>query len=337
MPPPSLNLSAADRDALRAAIHGGSKSFYAAGCLLPGGYRDAAYALYGFCRSSDDAADAPGAREAAIDDLSARLDAVYAGVPRDSASDRAFAAVVDACAIPKALPAALIDGMAWDIAGRRYATIGDLEAYAARVAGAVGAMMALVMGARSRPALSRAVDLGLAMQLSNIARDVGEDARMGRVYLPEAWLREEGVDIDAFLRRPVYTDGVGRVTLRMLKQAERYYDRASAGIAKLPWRCRPAMQAARVIYREIGRTVAQRGGDGVTARAVVPGRRKLILAAQASALAFAPSVLARGATAPAACYLVDASHPAEAVDAGVVGRAISVFEKLERRDRGLTA
>ncbi|MEM6491922.1 MAG: phytoene/squalene synthase family protein, partial [Pseudomonadota bacterium] len=323
--------------ALRAAIRGGSKSFYAAGQLLPAGYRDAAFALYGFCRSSDDAADAPGAGAAAIAALSDRLDAVYAGAPRDSAADRAFAALIDACAIPKALPFALIDGMGWDVAGRRYATIGDLEAYAARVAGAVGAMMALIMGARDRATLSRAVDLGLAMQLTNIARDVGEDAAMGRLYLPEAWLREEGVDPDAFLADPGFSPGVGRTTLRLLAQAERYYDRASAGISQLPWRCRPAMQAARMIYRDIGRIVADRGGDGVTRRAVASKRRKLRRAAEAAAVAYVPAVLTRGATAPAARYLVDAARPAITSDDGVVARAIDVFERLERRDRGLIA
>ncbi len=107
---------------------------------------------------------------------------------------RAFAAVVSCHEIPRALPDALVEGLAWDVAGRSYDTLAELEAYAARVAGAVGVMMALVMGTRDAGALARAADLGVAMQLTNIARDVGEDASMGRIYLPRQWLREAGIE-----------------------------------------------------------------------------------------------------------------------------------------------
>ena len=86
--------------------------------------------------------------------------------------------------LPRAIPEALLEGFAWDAAHRRYETLSAVRAYGARVAGSVGAMMCLIMGATSRDALSRACDLGLAMQLTNIARDVGEDARAGRLYLP---------------------------------------------------------------------------------------------------------------------------------------------------------
>ena len=105
------------------------------------------------------------------------------------------------CAIPAALPEALLEGLAWDAEGRSYETIDELFDYAARVAGAVGVMMALIMDVRSPQALARACDLGVAMQLTNIARDVGEDARLGRIYLPRQWLREAGIDADAWLCR----------------------------------------------------------------------------------------------------------------------------------------
>ena len=106
--------------------------------------------------------------------------------PGRARADRALAAVVAQHAIPRALPEFLIEGLAWDVEGRRYETLDELLAYAARVAAAVGAMMSLLMGVREPAALARACDLGVAMQLSNIARDVGEDARMGRLYLPRA-------------------------------------------------------------------------------------------------------------------------------------------------------
>jgi phytoene synthase len=104
--------------------------------------------------------------------------------------------------MPRALPEALLEGLAWDGMERRYASLSDLRAYSARVASAVGAMMCVLMEVRDPHALARACDLGVAMQLTNIARDVGEDARAGRLYLPTDWLEEEGIDIDAFLADP---------------------------------------------------------------------------------------------------------------------------------------
>ena len=92
-------------------------------------------------------------------------------------------------------------------------------------------MMALLMGARAPHLLARACDLGVAMQLTNIARDVGEDARAGRLYLPLAWLREAGIDPDAWLTRPAFTPALGDVVRRLLQQADVLYARAGAGIA----------------------------------------------------------------------------------------------------------
>ena len=120
------------------------------------------------------------------------------------AADRALASVIARYAIPRAVPQALLEGFAWDREGRRYETLADLTAYAARVAGTVGAMMALLMDERRPEVLARACDLGVAMQFSNIARDVGEDARAGRLYLPQEWLREAGLDPEAWLAAPVF-------------------------------------------------------------------------------------------------------------------------------------
>jgi phytoene synthase len=241
-----------DVQACRVAIRGGSKSFYAASLLMPSQYRDRAYALYGFCRFADDEVDDGDDALAACNRLSERLKLIYDGEPGDSPVDRAFADLVRECDIPKALPAALIEGFAWDAAERRYETLSDVRAYGARVASSVGAMMALVMGVRSREALARACDLGVAMQLTNIARDVGEDARNGRLYLPRAWFAEARIDPDAWLRRPEFNVQIGEYVRRLLAEADRLYARARPGIAYLPKRCRPAIHAASRIYREIG-------------------------------------------------------------------------------------
>ena len=124
-------------------------------------------------------------------------------------------------AIPAALPEALLEGLAWDAEGRSYETIDELFDYAARVAGAVGVMMALIMDVRSPQALARACDLGVAMQLTNIARDVGEDARLGRIYLPRQWLREAGIDADAWLSGPNLDERLRPIVARLLERRMR--------------------------------------------------------------------------------------------------------------------
>ena len=145
-------------------------------------------------------------------------------------------------------------------------------------------MMTLIMGVRSPDALARACDLGVAMQLTNIARDVGEDARIGRIYLPRQWLREAGVDADAFLADPQPTPVIRGLTKRLLDEARTLYSRGQSGVALLPANCRPAIMAAGLIYAEIGAEVERNGFDSVTVRARVSGRRKLELLAQAVAL-----------------------------------------------------
>ncbi|MDT8343042.1 MAG: squalene/phytoene synthase family protein, partial [Thermohalobaculum sp.] len=238
-------------------------------------------------------------------------------------------------------PEALIEGLAWDLAGgRRYETIGDLHAYSARVAGTVGVMMTLLMGVRDRAALARACDLGCAMQLSNIARDVGEDARTGRLYLPRAWLREAGIDPDRFIAAPAFSPALGQVVARLLAEGERLYDRAAPGIAALPPDCRAAIMAARLIYREIGREVAARGFDSVASRAVVGKGRKLALLAAATLGARLPAPGGRMlAPLDETRFLVEAVEPLPlwAARPRAVGRVmwtIEMFLEQGRRTRG---
>ncbi len=282
----------ADLDACRRSIRGGSKSFYAASLLLPPAVRDRAYALYGFCRRADDLVDGGGDPRAACDALEARIEAIYAGRPGRDPVDRAFADLVRECDIPEALPEALVQGFAWDASGLRYDTISQLRDYAARVAGSVGVMMALVMGVRGEAALARAADLGVAMQLTNIARDVGEDARQGRLYLPRAWMREAGIDPERWRAAPRFDERLGRVTERLLDEAARLYDRARPGVALLPATCRPAIHAAARIYREIGAQAERAGFDTVGARVSTSTGRKLSLALAG----FADAAMARGET-----------------------------------------
>jgi phytoene synthase len=338
----------ADLSACRELLRAGSKSFSAASRLLPGHVRDAATILYAFCRDADDLVDVHVGGEKAVARLRDRLDHIYAGTPRAFATDRALAAVVVRYAMPRTLLDALIEGFEWDAQGRRYATLAELQAYAARVAGTIGAMMAVLMGARTPAAIARACDLGVAMQLTNIARDVGDDARAGRIYLPLDWLRDAGIDPERLLAEPGITDELRRVVHDLLRVADDLYAGVEAGIARLEPACRPGINAARFIYAEIGHVVRRAGCDSVSRRAVVPGHRKVWLLLKS----FAP--LAVGAdhasgSAPALAatrYLVDAvtAHPhvadTQLADpAGVVPwwrvrtRALWLFELFERMER----
>lgn len=274
-----------DQQVCQSLMQGGSKTFFAASRLLPQRVRGPAIALYAFCRVADDAIDFSDDRVVALAGLQDRLDRIYAGTPMDHESDRALAVVVREFDLPVELLQALLEGFAWDAEGRRYETLEDLQAYGARVAGSVGAMMAVIMRASGEQAAARACDLGVAMQLTNIARDVGEDARCGRLYLPLQWLREVGIDPEAWLRRPLFDFRIAAVVARLLAAADVLYERAEHGIAQLPRDCRPAIHAARLVYAEIGRELERAGLDSINHRAVVSGRRKLALLARASAAA----------------------------------------------------
>jgi phytoene synthase len=340
--PVTRSARAADLAACRALLRGGSRTFYAASHALPREVADRATALYAFCRQADDAVDL-GAGSIALPRLRKRLDRIYAGRPMGYAADRAFAEVVHRFRIPRAMPEALLEGFEWDAAGRRYETIDDLYAYATRVAGAVGAMMALLMEARAPAVLARACELGVAMQLTNIARDVGEDARAGRVYLPLQWMREAGIEPDAWLATPAFTPALGRVVQRLLEAADALYRRAGTGIGALPAACRPGMQAARLLYREIGREVERRGLDSVSRRAVVPGARKLMVLARAAGVAAIPSRLDRAAPLEQTRFLVEwaqtgsSARLAEAIPwwdiDGRMAALVDLFARLEQRDR----
>ncbi len=343
---------AADRSACRALIRGGSRSFFLASLLLPEQVRAPAYALYAFCRLADDEVDgqsgggASGAAGglAAVERLRERLERVYAGRPGAIAADRAFAEVVDRHAIPRALPEALIEGFAWDAAGRRYESLSEVRAYGVRVAGSVGAMMALLMGARAPEAVGRACDLGVAMQLTNIARDVGEDARGGRLYLPAAWLREVGLEPEAWLAAPAFRPEIGAAVARLLAAAEALYDRADSGIAGLPRGCRPGIFAARHLYAEIGRELARRGHDPLAGRAVVGRRRRPLLLARALLAGLRPPTAAPAPPLPEARYLVEAVARAPARPAppaaglawweldAQIGRGLEILGELKRRE-----
>jgi phytoene synthase len=332
-----------DLDHCRAVIRTGSLSFHAASKLLPSSVRDPALALYAFCRLADDEVDEGDNKARAVLELQERLDLVYAGTPKDAPEDRAFAAVVKDFDMPRELPQALLEGLAWDAVERQYDTLEELQEYCARVASAVGAMMCVLMNVRDADALARACDLGVAMQLTNIARDVGEDARAGRIYLPLAWLEDAGIDKDAFLANSEAHPEIKRMVKRLLHTARGLYVRSEAGIGSLPLQARTGIFAARYIYAAIGNAVARNGFDSINHRGRTNARQKLGLIATSGLRTAASLVLPKSPMLFAqplneVQFLVDAvatnAPRADSWGVGRTGSFLAVMADLKARDAG---
>jgi len=246
----------------RETIHVHSKSFALASKLLGERLRDETAILYTWCRRADDAIDHAPSRFDAREELlrlNRELDAAYRGTARDPVM-AAFGDLVRARNIPPSYPAALLAGMEMDVAGTSYTTIDELIVYCYRVAGVVGLMMSHVFGVRDDDALVHAAHLGIGMQLTNICRDVAEDAERDRVYIPSELLVHHGME--------------GSVR-ELLALADRYYASGAAGEHALPWRAAVAVRAARGIYSAIGSEIAAQDHDVMAGRAVVPRRRKI--------------------------------------------------------------
>ncbi len=330
----------ADMEHCRDAIRTGSHSFHAASRLLPGAVRDPALALYAFCRLADDSVDEVADKAPAVLALRDRLERAFAGRPINAPADRAFTRVIEAYDMPRALPEALLEGLAWDAQGRRYDDLSGLRSYSARVAAAVGAMMCVLMRVRDADALARACDLGVAMQLTNIARDVGEDARAARLYLPIDWFAEAGLHPEAFLATPEATPAIREMTARLLAEARRLYDRSEAGIRALPLAARPGILAARHVYDGIGAQVRRSGFDSVATRAHTSRRQKLGWLGRSVVQAGIVSVLPRSAILHArpleeVSFLVTAAADPRPTRAGWGDDLTAVFAQLAAHDRRL--
>jgi phytoene synthase len=261
--------------------------------------------------------------------------------------DRSLYRVVATYQLPRLLFDALIEGFEWDAQGRRYETLAELEDYAARVAGTIGAMMALLMGVRDPAAVARACDLGVAMQLTNIARDVGEDARAGRIYLPLKWMAYAGIDVESWLAHPQMSDGLRMVINDVLCEADYLYAGVESGIAQLPRGCQAGINAARFIYADIGRVVRGFGCDSIAQRAVVSRSRKAQLLFKSFVVNARPRRSSAATALTATDYLVQSvvSHrpdpgaptlaaPLQIPWWRIKSRAlwlIDLFERIERR------
>jgi phytoene synthase len=272
----------------REIIRKGSRSFAAASRFFAPAVRESAWLLYAWCRYCDDQIDgqelgaaplaSPTDRRARLAALQVETRRALAGEPVSEPAFVAFQRVARRHRIPERYPRELLAGLAMDVEDARYHTLRDTLLYCYRVAGVVGVMMACMMGVRDQRALQRAADLGIAFQLTNIARDVMDDARNDRCYLPADWLAEAGVPSDAVLE-PRYRPAVARVVGRLLTVADRYYASAGEGLRDLSFRSAWAVATALAVYRDIGRIVLVKGHRAWDRRAVVSTWRKWLYAA----------------------------------------------------------
>lgn len=253
-----------------------SRTFFMASSLLPPQKRRAARALYAFCRVTDDLVDDPsqtvGDRETA---LTAWQSQVMAKCPPEgSPVCLAWADAQARFGIPHGYADQLIDGCGRDMTQTRYETFTDLAAYSYGVASTVGLMAMHVIGFRGEEAIPYAVRLGVALQLTNILRDVAEDWRNGRVYLPQEELRAYGLS-EEDIERGVVTRQWRKFMAFQIERNRRLYDEALPGIAYLNWDGRFAIGAAAELYKAILNDIEVHDYDVFSRRAHVPTLGKL--------------------------------------------------------------
>lgn len=265
----------------RLAIHGGSKSFRAASRLFDRETRERAWLLYWWCRHCDDSCDgqtlgfAPGPRSA-MAEVRAKTQRAVGGEEVGEGPYDALGQLLRERPVPLHLIEDHLAGFDLDEQGWRPATAEDLDRYCYHVAGAVGCMMAIIMGvsADDSETLERAADLGIAFQLSNIARDLREDCDAGRCYVPKSWLDDLGVHCSV-LFEPGNSGPRREIARRLVERVALYEASARRGVAKLPFRSRVAVLAAARIYGAIGRSVGKRGDRAWDRRVTIGKARKL--------------------------------------------------------------
>lgn len=257
----------------RAVLAHHARTFDLAGLFLPADRLDDAAIVYAFCRLVDDTIDEASDREAGA----AALGVIEAELAGDAPA-RPLVAGVLALAAARGIDVGvfreLCVGVRGDADGVRIADDDELVRYCYRVAGTVGLMMCGVMGVGEADAWPFALDLGIAMQLTNICRDVAEDAGRGRIYLPATRLRAAGVAPESIELGTVDRRALARVVADLLALAERYYASAERGMGFIPGRSRLAILVASRVYRAIGLRLGRRGSDPMVGRTVVPGRVK---------------------------------------------------------------
>ena len=274
-------------------------NFYYSFLVLPPEKRRAIVAVWDFCRAVDDAADEPGAAspEGELATWRAELAACFDGKVPGTAQGRALAPFVTRFNLPRASFEAVIEGVEMDIGARRYETFDELYQYCIRVASAVGIICLEIFGYRDPRAREFAKDLGVALQLTNIIRDVAEDLRRGRLYIPEADLRAHGVterDLQAEADRPqgsVRSPSVKALLRQQADRAREFYARAARALPRSDGRSLVAAEIMGAVYRAILDRIETRDYDVFSSVVRVPRPRRALIAATT----FAAAALRRGA------------------------------------------
>lgn len=277
-----------DRAALVAKAHmsikRGSKSFAAASRLFDRTTRERVWLLYAWCRACDDMADAQemggalGDQSGVAERVATIRDLTFRALAGETTGEPAFDALgllSREVPITKAMAEDVLAGFDLDAMGLQPRCSEDLLRYCYHVAGAVGVMMAAVMGVPpgDEDTLDRACDLGLAFQLANIARDVAEDDAGGRCYLPADWLEQAEIPPGEVMN-PLYLQALLPLVARLCDMAEQYEASARIGAARLPFRQRWAVLSAAGIYGAIARKVRASGGQALEHRVHTSGLAK---------------------------------------------------------------
>ncbi len=261
-------------------------SFYYSFLVLPPRKRDAIIAVWDFCRVVDDAVDeapepgTPGRHDqitAALAGWRQELARCYEGQPPVTPIGQRLQPFIREFNLPRQAFEDVIDGVEMDIEPRRYATFDDLFEYCRRVASAVGLICIEVFGYRDATTRQYALDLGIALQLTNIIRDITGDLKQGRVYLPLEDLERFGCTEDDF-RAGVLTDRVRSLLQFECERARSYYARARRERPRSDWRCLVAAEIMGAIYFRILRRVERAGYDVFTRRIRVPRPQQALVA-----------------------------------------------------------
>jgi 15-cis-phytoene synthase len=257
-----------------------ARSFYFSSFLLPKQKRNAAYAVYSFCRYADNIVDmasnhSPDEVEQKINSLLENLDDVYTNKDTNNNSFSAFADTVRKYVIPKNYFTELVEGMCMDIKTKRYETFADLEKYCYKVASVVGLIMSEIFGYSNSAALNYAVHLGNAMQLTNILRDIYDDQCMGRVYIPQEELRSFSYSENDIKKKVVNNNFISLVKYQ-IERARSFYNLAEKGIPYLTDDgSRTTVVLMQKIYSAILNKIEEKGYDIYSERVYVSRTEKI--------------------------------------------------------------
>jgi len=262
-----------------------AKTFYMATRFLPYAKQRSIFAIYGLCRYLDDLVDesedlvknhqiSPGQVYEQLDIFKKNLIKTYRGVDQSDPILVAFSDTLKRFEISLELPLLLLDGVKSDLSKNRYETFDELYDYSYKVASVVGLMTSEVFGYSNKKALDYAVDLGIAMQLTNILRDVGEDLHRNRIYLPAEELSEFNVDMDAFKNGEITLEFISLMQFQ-INRARQYYDQAELGISMLSRDSRLPVRLARENYSRILDKIEENNYDVFNHRAFLSSTEKL--------------------------------------------------------------